>query len=67
VGKKADTTNSFFKGYKPIELYNGKLYRYIVYPDPSLAEVKKKLPEVKSKFKECFIVKVENGITSPVR
>ena len=66
VGKKADTTSSFFKGYKPVELYNGKLYRYIVYPNPSLAEVKKKLPEVKSKFKECFIVKVENGITSPV-
>lgn len=66
VGKKADATGSFFKGYKPIELYNGKLYRYIVYPSPTLAEVKKKLPEVKSKFKECFIVKVENGITSPV-
>lgn len=67
VGKKVDTTNSFFKGYKPIELYDGKLYRYIVCPNPSLAEVKKKLPEVKSKFKECFIVKVDNGITSPVR
>ena len=67
VGKKADVTGSFFKGYKPIELYNGKLYRYIVYPSPTLAEVKKKLPEVKSKFKECFIVKVDNGITSPVR
>ena len=66
VGKKADATGSFFKGYKPIELYNGKLYRYIVYPSPTLAEVKKKLPEVKSKFKECFIVKIENGITSPV-
>ena len=66
VGKKADVTGSFFKGYKPIELYNGKLYRYIVYPSPTLAEVKKKLPEVKSKFKECFIVKIENGITSPV-
>ena len=66
VGKKADATSSFFKGFKPLELYNGKLYRYIVYPSPSLAEVKKKLPEVKSKFKECFIVKIENGITSPV-
>ena len=66
VGKKADATSSFFKGFKPLELYNGKLYRYIVYPSPTLAEVKKKLPEVKSKFKECFIVKIENGITSPV-
>ena len=66
VGKKADATGSFFKGYKPLELYNGKLYRYIVYPSPTLAEVKKKLPEVKSIFKECFIVKIENGITSPV-
>ena len=67
VSKQTKPTDPFFKGYKPVEVYNGKLYKYLVCTSTSLAEVKKQLPEVKAAFKDCFVVKVENGNTSVVR
>jgi N-acetylmuramoyl-L-alanine amidase len=67
VSKQVKPGDPFFKGYKPVEVYNGKLYKYLVCTSPSLDEVKKKFPEVKATFKDCFVVKVANGNTSVVR
>lgn len=67
VSKQVKPGDPFFKGYKPVEVYNGKLYKYLVCTSSSLDEVKKKFPEVKATFKDCFVVKVANGNTSVVR
>ena len=67
VSKQVKPGDPFFKGYKPVEVFNGKLYKYLVCTNASLDEVKKKIPEVKTAFKDCFVVKVVNGNTSVVR
>ena len=67
VSKQVKPGDPFFKGYKPVEVFNGKLYKYLVCTNASLDEVKKKYPEVKAAFKDCFVVKVVNGNTSVVR
>ena len=66
-GKKLSPSDSFFKGYKPVILPAGKLYKYIVCPRESLEEVKESLPAVRKIFKDSFIVKVENGTATAVR
>ena len=67
VSKQVKPGDPFFKGYKHVEVFNGKLYKYLVCTNASLDEVKKKYPEVKAAFKDCFVVKVVNGNTSVVR
>ena len=67
VSKQVKPGDPFFKGYKPVEVFNGKLYKYLVCTNASLDEVKKKYPGVKAAFKDCFVVKVVNGNTSVVR
>lgn len=67
TGKKKSLNDPFFKGYKPVELSIGSLYKYIVCTDPSLEVVRKSMPAVRSAFTDCFIVKVENGATTIIR
>ena len=67
TSKRKDLKDPFFKGYKPVEVKVGTLYKYIVCPDASLSEVKKSLPAVRELFKDCFMVKVEDGTTTIVR
>ena len=67
TGKQKSLTDPFFRGYKTVEIQVGKLYKYIVCPDASVDNVRKKLPEIREAFKDCFIVKVENGTTTIIR
>ena len=67
TGKQMDPEDPFFHGYKPVEIRAGNLYKYIICPDAKLANVKKSFTKVQSVFKDSYLVKVTDGISSPVR
>ena len=67
TGRRMDPKDPFFHGYEPLEIQVGKLYKYIICADPSLEKVKAQVKKVKSVFKDIYLVKVEDGTTSPAR
>jgi len=67
TGRRMDPRDPFFRGYQPMEIQVGKLYKYIICTDPSLEKVKAQVKKVKSDFKDIYLVKVEDGTTSPAR
>ena len=56
TSKKMKPTDAFFKGYTPIEVRSGKLYKYILVAGEDLAAVRKKKKELDKKFPGCFLV-----------
>ena len=67
IGKKMDPKDPYFHGYEPMEIKVGNLYKYIICTDTYLSQVKKSYISVLSIFKDSYLVKVENGVSSPVR
>ena len=67
IGKKMDPKDPYFHGYEPMEIKGGNLYKYIIGTDTYLSQVKKSYVSVLSIFKDSYLVKVENGVSSPVR
>lgn len=67
IGKEMSPTDPYFKGYKPVVVKTGTLFKYIVETSASLAEAKKKYAAVQAKFPDAYLVKIENEATSPVR
>ena len=67
TGRRMDSKDPFFHGYEPMEIQVGKLYKYIICTDPSLEKVKAQVKKIKSVFKDIYLVKVEDGTTSPAR
>ena len=60
-------SDPFFAGYKPMKLPAGKLVKYVVGVSEKLQDVKKNYPSIQKKFPDSYIVKVEDGATSPVK
>lgn len=56
TSKKMKPTDAFFKGYTPLEVHSGKLYKYILVAGNDLAAVRKKKKELDKKFPGCFVV-----------
>ena len=56
TSKKMKSSDPFFKGYTPLEVHSGKLYKYLLIPGEDLAAVRKKKKELDKKFPGCFIV-----------
>ena len=56
TSKKMKPTDAFFKGYTPIEVRSGKLYKYILVAGEDLAAVRKIKKELDKKFPGCFLV-----------
>ena len=56
TSKKMKPTDAFFKGYTPVEVRSGKLYKYILVAGEDLAAVRKKKKELDKKFPGCFLV-----------
>ncbi len=56
TSKKMKPTDAFFKGYAPLEVRSGKLYKYILVAGDDLAAVRKKKKELDKKFPGCFLV-----------
>ena len=59
TSKKMKSTDAFFKGYTPLEVQSGKLFKYILVPGDDLAAVRKKKKELDKKFPGCFLVSKE--------
>ena len=57
TSKKMKSSDPFFRGYAPTAVSSGKLYKYLILPDPDLSVTRKKFKEVSGKFPGCFIVK----------
>ncbi|MBO4917334.1 MAG: N-acetylmuramoyl-L-alanine amidase [Bacteroidales bacterium] len=56
TSKKMKPTDAFFKGYTPLEVRSGKLYKYILVAGDDLAAVRKTKKELDKKFPGCFLV-----------
>ena len=56
TSKKMKANDAFFKGYTPLEVRSGKLYKYILVAGDDLAAVRKKKKELDKKFPGCFLV-----------
>ena len=67
IGKDMDLNDPYFLGYKPTVIPAGKIKKYVICTADSLAEVKKKFPQIQKKIKDSYVVKIENGVTTPVR
>ncbi len=65
--KDMEDSDPFFAGYKPMKLPSGKLVKYVVGVSAKLQDVKKNYPAIQNKFPDSYIVKVEDGATSPVK
>lgn len=65
--KKMAENDPFFAGYKPVMIQTGKIYKYVIIPSRSLKEVKANHKIIQNKFPDNFIVKIEEGKTTPVR
>ena len=65
--RKMKSTDSFFKGYTPMEVQSGKLYKYILVPGEDLAAVRKKKKELDPKFPGCFLVSKEGETLTRIR
>ena len=62
--KKLAPSDKAFMGYEPFIYDNGKLYKYIICVENDLAATKKHLGEIRKKYPEAFIVKIEGGTVS---
>lgn len=59
TSRKMAGNDAFFRGYAPLEVKVGRLYKYILVPSDDLSAVRKKKAEISKNFPECFIVKIE--------
>ena len=66
TGKDMDLNDPYFMGHRPLVIQVGKLKKYVICTSDSLAEVKKQFPQVHKKIQDSYIVKIENGTTTPV-
>ena len=67
TGKKMKPTDAFFKGYTPLEVRSGKLYKYILFAGEDLAAVRKKKKELDKIFPGCFLVSKKGDTLTRIR
>ena len=65
--KKMKSTDAFFKGYAPLEVKSGKLYKYLLVPGDDLAAVRKKKKELDKKFPGCCLVSKDGETVTRIR
>ena len=67
TSKKMKPTDAFFKGYTPVEVRSGKLYKYLLVAGDDLADVRKKKKELDKKFPGCFLVSKDGETVTRIR
>ncbi len=65
--KKIPATDRAFLGYEPYIYNNGKLYKYIIAVENDIAATRKHLSEVRKKYPDAFLVKIEESGVSIAR
>lgn len=67
TSKRMSLDDPFFSGYQAVEIISGRIYKYVIGTSHSLKEVKNNYKKIQSKYPDNFIVKIEDGKTTPVR
>ena len=67
TSKRMKADDPFFRGYTPLEVPAGRLYKYLLVPGNDLSEVRKKYAEISVRFPGCFIVSKEGETLTRVR
>ena len=62
--KKLDSRDKAFMGYTPFIQNTGKIYKYVIAVGENLQEVKGHLGEIRKKYPDAFVVKIEDGKAS---
>jgi hypothetical protein len=65
--KKMKPADAFFKGYTPLEVQSGKLYKYILVAGDDLSAVRQKKKELDKKFPGCFLVSKDGETVTRIR
>ena len=68
AGTRGDISprSSQFLGYEPLVVYNGRIYKYMIAVGADLESAKAALPEIRKKYKDCYVVKIEGDTVTPV-
>lgn len=56
-----------FLGYEPVIVKGTRIYKYIIGADPELQVVRDRFVDIKKKYPDAYIVKIDNGTTSLVK
>ena len=67
TSRKMKAADPFFKGYAVVEVSSGRLYKYILMPEKSLAAARKNCNKIETKFPGCFLVKIEGDSVTRIR
>ncbi|MBP5559879.1 MAG: N-acetylmuramoyl-L-alanine amidase [Bacteroidales bacterium] len=59
--KKIPSSDKAFLGYEPYIYFNGKLYKYIIAVENDITATRRHLPEVRKKYPDAFVVKIEES------
>ncbi|MBO4743289.1 MAG: N-acetylmuramoyl-L-alanine amidase [Bacteroidales bacterium] len=62
--KRLDSRDKAFMGYTPYVLDTGKILKYVIAVGENPDEVKSHLVEIRKKYPDAFLVKIENGKAS---
>ena len=65
--KRIPSTDKSFLGYTPFVQDTGKVLRYVIAVSENLGEVKSNLGEIRKKYPDAFIVKIENDKVLPLK
>lgn len=60
-GKQMDPKDKYFLGYEMRKVYTGKLYKYFIGISTDINKAKEMSREIRKKYSDAFLVKVENG------
>ena len=65
--KRIPSTDKSFLGYTPFVQDTGKVLRYVIAVSEDLGEVKSNLGEIRKKYPDAFVVKIENDKVLPLK
>ena len=65
--KRLDPKDKAFMGYKPLIVKSGNMYKYVIAVSESLDGAKSKLANIRKKYPEAFVVRVEDDKTYLVK
>ena len=67
TGRQMESGDSFFRGYKPMVIPAGNVFKYIIGTSADAAKAKEEYRKIKKLFPDSFMVIVEEGKTSRVQ
>ena len=66
TGRKMLSSDPFFAGFVPMEVKGPSLYKYIIGTSADINEARRLNADIKKKFPDSYMVKIEDGKTSRV-